>query len=324
MLLDDRALVYAVLFIGVLLLVEGVWQLIAELRSGPRAQVNRRMQMLAGGRDGHEVLATLRREGPDGGGGLGRFLPLLTRLDRLVAQAGLSVPRSRLLLGMLALGGGAFIALEILTGARPSALILPAALAGVGLPVLWLMRRRQRRIRMFEEQLPGALDLLVRSLRVGHPLSSALAVVAREMPDPLGSEFGVVVDEITYGQELEDALERMNARVDLQDLRYLTVAIQIQHGSGGNLAEVLAGLAAVIRDRFQMFRKIRAITAEGRWSSWFLSLFPLFMIVGMQLVRPDYYTEVADHPLFPILVVVTGVLLVVNVVFMRLLTNFKV
>lgn len=319
MLLSNTALLYAVLFIGVLLLVEGAYQLVVEVRAGPRAQINRRLQMLATGRDPHRVLAALRRDSQNA-----RSWPLIGPLERLIAQAGMSVSPSRVLLWMALIGMLALIGLQLLTGAPVAFLLAPSAALGLGLPLLFLLRRKSQRVQLFEAQLPNALDLLVRSLRVGHPLSSALGVVAQEMPDPLGSEFGIVVDEVTYGQDIEEALDRMNERIDLQDLRYLTVAVQIQRTSGGNLAEVLDNLAKVIRDRFQMFRKVKAITAEGRLSSWFLSLFPIIMVLGVQLVKPDYYTQVADHPLFSILVAVTVVLLIVNVVFMRLLTKIKV
>jgi tight adherence protein B len=322
MVLDQPTLFYAALFVGVLLAFEGLLQLISDLRSGPQAQVNRRMQMLAGGSNPHEVLASLRRDSR--ADGIIGALPILRGLDRLLIHAGLSESVGRTLLWMSGCGGLSFALLRLVMALPPPPALLLAAAIGVGLPVLYLLRRKTRRLRQFEEQLPGALDLLVRSLRVGHPFNAALAVVAQEMPDPLGSEFGIVVDEVTYGQALDEALDRLNKRIDLPDLRYLTVAVQIQYGTGGNLAEVLDGLSKVIRDRFQMFRKVRAITAEGRWSSWFLSLFPIAMVLAVQGVKPDYYTQVADHPLFPILAGITAVLLVLNLVFMRLLTKIKV
>jgi tight adherence protein B len=319
---DDYRLLYAALFIGVLLLFEGVYQLTADVRTGPRAQVNRRMQMLADGSNPKEVLASLRRERRSER--LFGILPILRSLDRLLVQAGASTSAGRAALYMGLLGGLLFALLRLATALPPPIALLLAITGSIALPVLYLIRRKVKRLRLFEAQLPGALDLLVRSLRVGHPFNSALALVAQEMPDPLGSEFGIVVDEVTYGQALDEALERLNERIDLPDLRYLTVAVQIQYGTGGNLAEVLDGLAKVIRDRFHMFGKIRAITAEGRWSSWFLSLFPIGMVLAVQAVKPDYYTQVADHPLFPVLAAITAVLLVLNLVFMRLLTKIKV
>jgi tight adherence protein B len=319
---NDYTLLYAALFIGVLLLFEGVYQLTADVRTGPRAQVNRRMQMLADGSNPKEVLASLRRERR--AEGLFGFLPILRSLDRLLIQAGVSTSAGQAALYMGLLGGVLFALLRLATALPPPIALVLAAAGGITLPVLYLIRRKVKRLRLFEAQLPGALDLLVRSLRVGHPFNSALALVAQEMPDPLGSEFGIVVDEVTYGQALDEALERLNERIDLPDLRYLTIAVQIQYGTGGNLAEVLDGLAKVIRDRFHMFGKIRAITAEGRWSSWFLSLFPIGMVLAVQGVKPDYYTQVADHPLFAVLAAITAVLLVLNLVFMRLLTKIKV
>jgi tight adherence protein B len=312
----DHIVLYAALAVGVLLAVEGVYQLAVDVRSGPRAQINRRLRMLAeDSADPRRVLQSLLRD---------TKASRLAQLERLIAQAGLSIPAGRLV--ALALGGGvaAFVLLRLLTAAA----LLPALGAAVALAVLptavFLAVRKSRRVRRFEEQLPDALDLLVRSLRVGHPLSSALNVVATEMPDPIGTEFGVAVDEITYGQQVPDALERMARRVDLQDLRYFGVVVSIQHSSGGNLAEVLGGLGKVIRERFQMFRKVRAITADGRMSAWFLSIFPAAMIFLMQLIKPDYYTQVADHPMFKPMVIVTFVLLAVNILAMRLMTNFKV
>ncbi len=323
MTIDPQTLLSAALFIGVLLLFEGLLQLIADLRGGPRRQINRRLQMLADGSHPKDILESLRRA-PRAHTGIFRIVPGLRALDRLLLQAGVGAPVGRATLWMLLLGALFLLLLRLATTLPVAAMVGLATIGGIGLPVLYLLRRKQRRLRLFEVQLPGALDLLVRSLRVGHPFNAALAVVAQEMADPLGSEFGIVVDEVTYGQALDEALERLNERVDLPDLRYLTVAVQIQHGTGGNLAEVLNGLAKVIRDRFHMFSKIRAITAEGRWSSWFLSLFPIVMVVGVQLVKPDYYTQVADHPLFATLAAITAVLLVLNIVFMRLVTNIKV
>ena len=119
---------------------------------------------------------------------------------------------------------------------------------------------------MLEEQLPDAVELMVRSLRVGHPFSSALDIVAKEVPDPLGTEIGVIADEAAYGRDVARSLKALAERLDMQDLRFLAVAVTIQQQSGGNLAEILDGLAKVIRARFKLFRRVKAITAEAKWS----------------------------------------------------------
>lgn len=320
---SPNIVLYAALFVGLLLSLEGVYRLVLDARMGPRAQINRRLRMLAEQTaDPRQVLQTLLRE--PGRAGLVRRLPALADLERLLAQAGLSLTAGRLLGIMAGIGILVFVILRLVS-TLPLLPCLAIAFVLAILPtMLFLLIRKGRRLRRFEEQLPDALDLLVRSLRVGHPLSSALNVVATEMSDPIGTEFGVAVDEITYGQEVPDALERLARRIDLQDLRYLVVVITIQHNSGGNLAEVLNGLAKVIRDRFQMFRKVKALTADGRLSAWFLSIFPIGMMFAMQLVKSDYYSSVADTPLFKPLAILTFVLLAVNVLAMRLMTNLKV
>jgi tight adherence protein B len=161
-------------------------------------------------------------------------------------------------------------------------------------------------------------------LRVGHPMNAAVGTVAREMADPLGTEFGLLADEATYGMKITDALDRMASRVPVSDLRFLAIAMNIQATSGGNLAEILEGLSRVIRARFKLFRKVKAITAEARWSGWFLSVFPVIALLLVQVVQPDYYDRVSDHPLFLPGAILTVILLVVNVFFMRMLVNIKV
>jgi tight adherence protein B len=128
-------------------------------------------------------------------------------------------------------------------------------------------------------QLPDALDLMARGLKVGHPLNVTVASVATEMSDPIGSEFGLLVDQVSFGTEIADAFADLADRTDLEDTRSLAVSVGIQHGTGGNLARVLNVLAKVIRDRATMRRKITAISAEGRLSAFILSVLP-FGIFG--------------------------------------------
>jgi tight adherence protein B len=155
-------------------------------------------------------------------------------------------------------------------------------------------------------------------------MNAAIGTVAREMADPLGTEFGLLADEATYGMRITDALDRMASRVPVSDLRFLAIAMNIQATSGGNLAEILEGLSRVIRARFKLFRKVKAITAEARWSGWFLSVFPVIALLLVQVVQPNYYDRVSDHPFFLPGAILTVILLVVNVFFMRMLVNIKV
>jgi tight adherence protein B len=195
---------------------------------------------------------------------------------------------------------------------------------GVGSVYVWINSKAKKRMSMLEEQLPDAVELMVRSLRVGHPFSSAVAIVAKEVPDPLGSEMGVISDEAAYGRDMGDTLKAMAERIDMQDLRFLAVAVAIQQQAGGNLAEILDGLAKVIRARFKLFRRVKAITAEAKWSGMFLSGFPIVALVMINVIQPNYYDDVRETSAFiPAALVVAG-FLVANVIVMRRLVNIKV
>jgi tight adherence protein B len=177
---------------------------------------------------------------------------------------------------------------------------------------------------MIGEQLPEAVELMVRSLRVGHPFSSAVSIVAREVPDPLGTEMGMISDEAAYGRDMGETLKAMAERLDNQDMRFLAMAVTIQQTSGGNLAEILDGLAKVIRARFRLFRRVNAITAEAKWSGNLLSGFPILALIGINVVQPNYFDEVMVSPLFIPACFVVAVFLVLNIIVMRALVNIKV
>ncbi len=309
---DPQYLVYGAIFLFVLLGVEGLYYLMVDARRGGNRNINRRLRMLASGTDSQAVLYKLRRKTKSENATFGELVRLfrpLSRLDDLITQSGLMIPTSRMLGIMAALWGVSFVVLAAVMNlpALRSALI---ALAPTVLPILYLMVRKRRRLRRFTEQFPDTLDLIVRSLRAGHPISAAMGLVAQEMPDPIGTEFGIAVDEMTYGLDLRDALQNMSLRVRVQDLHYLVVAINIQHGTGGNLAEVLEGLSKVIRDRFHMFSKIKALSAEGRLSAVILSILPLVVAGTVWGLNPRYFNEVMDDPLFMILMSVGAGLLI--------------
>jgi tight adherence protein B len=207
--------------------------------------------------------------------------------------------------------------------------MLPVALAaaggfGVVVPVLILMVRRARRLKQFEAQLPEAIDVMVRSLRAGHPVPVAVAMVAREMPDPIGTEFGMASDEMTYGMDLETAMSNMGVRAGQSDLAMLVVAVSIQSKTGGNLAEILSNLSRMVRERAKMRRKIHALSSEGRFSAIALSVIPL-MIYGIVMASaPSYYTDVRDDALFMPAVYLGLFLWACGVVIMRKMVNFKI
>jgi tight adherence protein B len=314
-------LVYGAAFAGTLLVVDGVYRLLADARAGPQGKINRRLRMLASGTDPQEVLRLLRRPTRHGAGGR---LPLWARLDALVIQAGLTVSTGRVVAAMGGLCLVAYFGLNVVLGLAMPAAVVGASLFGIGGPLAVLSVRRRQRLVRFNQQLPDAIDLIVRSLRAGHPLNAAMAVVADEMPDPIGSEVGIAVDEATYGLDLRDAIQNLADRVGLADLHYMVVSIRIQYGAGGNLAEVLSGLSKVIRDRFNMARKIKAVSAEGRFSGYVLTALPLLTAGAIWMLNPAYYTGIADDPRTPYLIYGTITLIVLNVLIINRLVNFRV
>jgi tight adherence protein B len=313
---SEFMILYLALFIGVLLIFDGILQFVS--RGKGEETVNRRLRMLASGADPEEVLRLLRRRRqPEG---LER-IPILREWHGLVVHSGLAIDPSRLLSIMVASATGFFLLLLALNFAILIA--LPVALSvGVALPVMVLAQLRSRRAREISRQLPDGIDLMVRSLRAGHPLNTAFQVIAREMPDPLGSEMGVIADAITYGDDLTDAVLAFADRVGVEDARYLAVAINIQAGTGGNLARVLEALAQVIRNRFAMMRKIKALSAEGRITAVIVSAVPFVIFLALNLLSPTYYGDVADDPLYMPFLATGAVLTIVNAVVLRRLVRF--
>ena len=325
---DPIYLAYGAIFLFVLLLVEGLYYLLADSRRGGGRNINRRLQMLASGADSREVLYKLRRiSEKKGGKSFTEAIQLVgprNWLDDLINQSGLTISTSKMLGVMAAMWGGIFILFAgVMTMPTLRSLFI-ALIPSIGLPILYLMNRKRTRLKRFLEQFPDTLDFIVRSLRAGHPLSTSMSLVSKEMPDPIGTEFGIAVDEMTYGLDMRDAFLNMSKRLPLQDLQYLVVAINIQHGTGGNLAEVLDGLSKVIRERFHMFSKVKALSAEGRMSAMILSILPIGVTGAVWAINPRYFMDVIDDPLFLIMMGGGVVLLVSGILIMWKMVRFKV
>ncbi len=315
-------LIYALIFVGVLFMVEGIYLVVFGKSVRLESKVNRRLELLEKGEDPEEVLNTLRKEREQHRESSG--LPLLAPLSEKAAQANIAFTPVALIIVMVVVGIVSFLALTFFTGAGVYIRIAISVVMGYGGIYLWLNNKAKKRLSLFEEQLPDAVELIVRSLRVGHPFSSAINIVAQEMPDPLGTEFGMIADEATYGMDVTESLDKMARRIDVQDVKFLSVAVTIQSSSGGNLAEILDGLSKVIRARFKLFRRVRAITAEARWSGWFLSVFPICALVLIQVMKPNYYDDVKESTAFVPAAIIVGLFLFINIIFMRMMVNIKV
>jgi tight adherence protein B len=302
MLQDQLLLISGAIFLAVLLLLEGVIIVVRDARRHAERRSSRRARLQSVSPGGGAPPVQIRR--PDLRGGRGP----IAALARMLQQSGTSLSVRRLLVLVFAIGAGIWALVVHFTPASPVLSLVPAFSLGFALPLLALAQKRRRRLKRFAEQLPDALDMMVRSLRAGHPIKSAMALVAREMPDPIGTEIGMAVDEMTYGLELNEALDNLRRRVAHPDLYYTVVAINIQHTSGGNLAEILANLSTIIRDRYRLYKKVKALSAEGRLSGYVISGVPFFIAFVMTLNKRNYYLEAASHPAFPIVVLVAVVL----------------
>ena len=315
-------IIYGLIFVGVLVLVEGVYLVAFGKSISLNSKVNRRLEMLDKHSNREEVLAKLRKEMDQHM--KSRGLPLYSLLADRAQKAALAFTPNQLILMMAGVSAFAFFGLTAGTEAGLGVRVMIAIGMGVGGVFMWVNGKAKKRLALIEEQLPDAVELMVRSLRVGHPFSSAIAVVSKEIKDPLATEFGVIADESTYGRDIGESLKHMAERLDMQDLRFLAVAVSIQQQSGGNLAEILEGLAKVIRARFRLFRRVKAITAEAQWSGKFLSGFPVGVLLIIQVTDPHYYDEVIDHPWFIPACFIVAIFLALNLLVMRMLVNIKV
>jgi len=194
---------------------------------------------------------------------------------------------------------------------------------GCALPLHVLARMRKKRFVKIGAQLPEALDMLVRSLRAGHPVPTGIRMIATEMPAPIGGEFRLVHESMAYGLDLREALERMALRLHIAEISYMVTAIRIQHTSGGNLSEVLSTLAKVIREREKLKLKVQALSAESRLSGNILSVLPFVLVLGFNWINPNYYQEVWKQPAqlylmgFALFLAATGVVLIGRIVKIR-------
>jgi len=286
-----------------------------------RSQINRRLMLSKEQKDRESVLVELRRERGLTSGGNYRLN--LVALNRLVLQSGVTIGFARLIIIVAVTSAAAFVGTLLFCNNVMEAAAV-ALLSGTALPYLVLCILRSRRQKKFAAQFPDALDIIVRSLRAGHPVPIAINMVAREMRDPIGSEFGMVSDEIAYGSDLETAMRNLYCRIGSDDLPLFVTAVGIQGSTGGNLGEILENLSGVIRQRFKMRRKIRALASEGRASALILSALPIGMFFIIQMVAPSFYGAVWQEHLTKVLLGCAAGWMVLGNLIMFKMVNFKI
>ncbi|MEO6112822.1 MAG: type II secretion system F family protein [Sphingomicrobium sp.] len=301
-----KVLALVLIFAAVVFVVERMVSATVGRRIEGRA-INQRLDLIGRGMPRSEAMQLLRRRATQIPEGLPSFLATpAIGIEKMLMAAGIAMETGKLMLALLVapvvifLGIILFMAVSgvAIGGGRILILATFALLIGAGIPLLFFQARAARRRKKMQDQFPVSLDVFVRGLRAGHPIAAALELLTVEMPDPIGSQFGIVVDEVTYGADLRDALTAMADRWDLEDMRMFVVSLSVQSETGGNLAEILENLSTVIRERASMMMKVRALSSEGRMTANMLTGLPVLAFTLLFIGNPSFYLDVADDPAF--------------------------
>ncbi len=314
------------IFIAVTLLAEAllIWW---NTTRGPEAQrIARRIRLMsAGAHKGDDQPLLLKQRLLAEAPALAKVLlqvPRVHQIDRLLEQSGLPWTVGR----FLALSAVAFVVGFVVGRILSPALLFPLIVASAvaSLPFFYVLRRRQKRLEKFEEQLPEALDLIGRALRAGHAFPSALKMVGDEMSDPIANEFRIAFDEVNYGISMQAALTNLAVRVPSMDLRYFVIAVLIQRETGGNLSEILGNISTIIRDRLKLLGKIRVLSAEGRLSAWILGLLPFATGFIIYLINPTFIGVLWTDSIGQRFIAGAVVMMLVGLVWMRKIIRIHV
>lgn len=249
-------------------------------------------------------------------------MPVMKSLDRLLVQAGLPISLAQ------AFGMGVFLtvagtAVVFFAGA-------PMALAVFAMPLLWgaagwyVLYRKRRRLLQIDRQLPDALDMMARALQVGHALSGALLIAAKESRQPIANELQTVFDEVNFGISLQVALPHLAERIASDNVRYFVVAALVQSETGGNLADILRSTAFLIRERHKLTATVKVLSAEGRLSAWILSALPFAIAALLSWVNPEFISKLWTDPLGLKLLIGSLVLALVGIVWMQRLVSVRI
>lgn len=323
--MDLYNLLILLLFIAVVLMVEGFYLLWSSYKGPEANRIERRLRIMSAGAHGGAETSLLKQRLLSDTPFLQHVLlniPRVHVLDRLLMQSGLSM-KLMTFIGLslgLALGGfllGQFLGLSVVFS------IILLVLAG-SLPYFYLIYLKDKRLTKFDEQLPDALDLIGRGVRAGHALPSALKMVGDEMANPIAEEFRAAFDEVNYGFSMQDALTNLATRVPSTDLQYFVVAVLIQRETGGNLAELLDNISAMIRARQKLYGTIRVLSAEGKLSAWILTLLPIVLALVINLINPAFMQVLWKDETGIKMIVGVAILMLLGIYWMRKIIKIRV
>jgi len=249
-------------------------------------------------------------------------IPMVQRLDRLIQQANIQYPLGVFVLLSIILALLGFYVCSLIIDIYIVSAVCAVLLAAT--PFFYLKLRKKRRLQKFERQLPEGLEFISRALRAGHAFTSGMKLAADNFDDPLGTEFGKVLDEINFGISVTDALKNLVDRVDLPDLKYFAVSVILQRETGGNLAEIMDSIARIIRERFKFNDKVRVLSAEGKLSAIILICLPFAVAIALQFLNPKYITTLTTESAGKVMIGISALMMLLGIFVMKRIINIKV
>ena len=317
------------IFLSIILFVEGAYYCYHQYVNPQTRTLKRRLRGGSGKpqdlQKANETAGILRQRKMSDLPWLQNLLASMTNLggvEKLLQQANshMSIGVFFLLSGVFG-GGGLVIAVLKDYGLGPA---LVFGLAGSALPWLYIKRKRKRRFKEFERQLPEALDLMARALRAGHAFSVGMKMIGDEFPDPIGPEFSRTVEEISFGIDVPQAMNNLNGRVLSTDLKFFVTALVVQRETGGNLAEIIEAISRLIRQRFELLGRVKALSAEGRMSGIILFAMPIVMAGVLWVLNEPYVRILIEDEMGRIMALGAGLLMIVGAYVMKNMCDIKV
>ncbi len=316
------------IFLALVGIVEALYLVWRALNVAEAVKINRRIKALsAGGAHGKDVLQLLRNTQLSSIPWVDRILTAFPRfhsLDRLIQQSGVNITLMKFMGIQAAIAVALILVLLLLFSASIVVAMLISIVVGVAVPYIYVTRKRIARHDKFTLQLPDALDYLARSMRAGNPFLASLRTAAEELPEPTGTEFGITFDEMNYGLELEDSLANLGVRSGSEEMRFFITAVLIQKTTGGNLADVLNRIAAVMRLRAITYRDIRILAAEMKYSANVLILLPFFVAAALSVLNPTYLPVLFEHTIGLIIIGLQLLFMLMGYIVIQRMINFRI
>jgi tight adherence protein B len=325
--IDSSMIAYGAVLIAVVAFVQGAYIFLSGLSGGDAQIVNRRLDELSP-IGSEESKNPLRRKSLSAGKSPWLAVILetasLRSLDNLVSTSGIRMSTEQILFFTVIGAAVIFEVLDVFSGYNLIICVAGSLTLAFLLPLGWIVHTRRRRLARITAQLPDSLDTLVRSMRAGHPVATGVGLVAREMAAPIGEEFARVFDEMSYGMDLRQAFEKMSRRLGLVEINYMIAAMRIQSTTGGNLAEVLAALSTVMREKVKLKSKVKALSAEARFSGLILAILPIGVVCVLVLMNPHYYDAAKTNNTLKAILAGAAALMVLGIFLVRKFVNIRI